>query len=59
MLILAYAFDLGKLSLIPFGRIQNILNIDYFDNLRVNAFGNRFFEPGLPRNYTLGIRCSF
>ena len=43
----------GKLSF--FGGINNIFDQDYFDNIRINAFGKRYFEPAPTRNYYIGI----
>ena len=34
---------------------NNLFNKRYFDNIRINAFGNRFYEPAPMRNYFLGI----
>lgn len=30
--------------------VRNLLDVSYADNTRINAFGQRFFEPGLPRH---------
>ena len=38
-----------------FGGINNLLNITYFDNIRLNAFGGRFYEPAPGRNFYLGL----
>jgi len=31
--------------------INNLFNTYYFDNIRTNAFGNRYYEPAATRNY--------
>jgi iron complex outermembrane receptor protein len=31
------------------GGIQNLFNTTYSDNIRINAFGGRFYEAALPR----------
>ena len=30
--------------------VRNLLDADYADNTRINAFGQRYFEAGLPRH---------
>ncbi|MEK9612390.1 MAG: TonB-dependent receptor [Flavobacteriaceae bacterium] len=42
-------------SISAFGGIQNLLNAQYFDNIRLNAFGARHFEPAPGRNAFGGI----
>ena len=34
---------------------NNLFNKKYFDNIRINAFANRFYEPAPMRNYYAGI----
>ena len=34
---------------------NNLFNKKYFDNIRINAFANRFYEPAPHRNYYAGI----
>lgn len=41
--------------LIPYFTVNNILDEFYSSSVSINAFGNRFFEPGMPRNLTFGI----
>ena len=43
----------GKLDF--FGGINNVLNTTYFDNIRLNAFGGRFYEPAPGRNFYFGL----
>jgi len=38
-----------------FGGINNFLNLKYFDNIRINAFGLRYYEPAAPRNIFTGL----
>ena len=40
------------------GGINNLLNTTYFDNIRLNAFGARFYEPAPGRNFYLGFNIS-
>ena len=39
-----------------FCHIENIFNTPYSSNIRMNAWGDRFFEPGPTRRYTIGIK---
>lgn len=39
---------------VAFG-VQNLLDQSYNDNVRINAFGNRFYEPAPLRTYYIGI----
>jgi len=36
--------------------INNLLNETYYDNIRLNAFGGRFYEPAPGRNFYLGMQ---
>jgi len=51
-----YKHSIGVHQFSIYGGINNIFNAEYLDNIRINAFGNRFMEPGPKRNYYLGIR---
>jgi len=46
----------GKIRL--FGGVQNLGNISYFDNIRINAFGGRFYEAAPTRNVYIGLEIS-
>jgi iron complex outermembrane receptor protein len=35
--------------------IQNLTNTRYFDNIRINAFGNRYYEPAAGRQLYLKL----
>lgn len=43
-------------ALEPFGGINNLFNMKYTGNLRINAFGSRFYEPGASINFYAGLR---
>ena len=38
---------------------NNVFNHEYFDNIRINAFGKRYYEPAPKRNFYFGINFSF
>ncbi len=35
--------------------VNNLLNNKYYDNIRLNAFGSRYYEPAPPRNYYISM----
>ena len=39
-----------------FVSFNNILNEKYFDNIRINAFGSRHYEPAPGFNIMFGVR---
>ena len=39
--------------------INNLLDKSYFDNIRINAFGKRYYEPAPMRNFHLGVTLNF
>ncbi|MEN7343604.1 MAG: TonB-dependent receptor, partial [Pseudomonadota bacterium] len=43
----------------PFFAINNLFDVDYVANTRINAFGGRFFESGPDRSVYLGIKAAF
>ena len=47
-----------KTSMIPFVSIDNLLNEKYFDNIRINAFGSRFYEPASGINIAGGLKIN-
>ncbi len=50
-----YLFDYRKAQLRPYVGINNLLDQKYTDNVRINAFGGRFFEPAPGFNIYGGI----
>ena len=42
-----------------FGGVNNLLDRAYFDNIRINDFGKRYYEPAPMRNFYLGMHLSF
>ncbi len=35
--------------------VNNVLNVKYYDNIRVNAWGKRYFEPAPGRHFNFGF----
>ena len=52
-------FYVKRIKLNSFIGLNNILNEKYFDNIRLNAFGKRYYEPAPDRNIYLGADISF
>jgi len=52
-------FNQGSWTLRPYLGINNILNERYNSNIRINAFGSRFYEPAPGRNLYAGIVVRF
>jgi len=51
----SYPVEKGKTILTPFVGLNNIFNAQYNDNIRINAFGDRFFEPAPGFNIFGGV----
>ena len=51
----AKSFRVNKMKISLSGGINNLLNVRYFDNIRLNAFGGRFYEPAPGRNAYFGV----
>ena len=47
---------LSKSVIYPFLIINNIFEKKYFDNIRINAFGGRHYEPAPERTIFGGLR---
>ncbi len=45
----------GNMMISPFVGINNLLNESYSSNVRINAFGGRFYEPAPGRNAYAGV----
>ena len=52
-------FYVKRIKLNSFIGVNNILKEKYFDNIRLNAFGKRYYEPAPDRNLYLGADISF
>ena len=53
-------FALDAVSAISvFGGVENLFNELYYDNIRINAFGKRYYEPGPTRVFYVGASLEF
>ena len=50
------SFNFNRLEISFSGGINNLFNERYFDNIRLNAFGRRYYEPAPGRNAYLGFQ---
>ena len=53
---LGYQLNWSYLKVTPFLGIENIFDTDYNDNIRINAFGGRYYEPAPGIAFFGGIR---
>ena len=58
LLNIKYSKEIFSSSEIFLG-VNNAFNQEYFDNIRINAFGKRYYEPAPKRNFYFGINFSF
>jgi iron complex outermembrane recepter protein len=56
---LGYEADLGDFTVSPFLGVNNLFSETYTANVRLNAFGGRYFEPGPPRNGYAGVTLNW
>lgn len=54
-----YVIELPKMTIKPSFGIRNLTDQRYFDNIRINAFGGRYYEPAPGRNFYAGVVISF
>ena len=54
-----YTHKWHGLEISPFVGINNLLDEEYFDNVRLNAGFGRYFEPAPERNYYGGISLRY
>ncbi|MBX2814687.1 MAG: TonB-dependent receptor [Saprospiraceae bacterium] len=53
------SWSIGEVQLVVFGGLRNVTDRDYFSNIRINAFGSRYYEAGPKINGYLGARLEF
>jgi iron complex outermembrane receptor protein len=54
-----YSYDSDSLVVTPFVAVNNLFDERYNANVRLNAFGGRYFEPAPGRNYYAGVTVRF
>lgn len=55
-LSVGYRLKVKGMTLLPFFGVNNIFGTRYNDNVRINAFGSRYYEPAPDTNVYGGIR---
>ena len=50
--------NIFETSITPFISVDNLLSEKYFDNIRINAFGSRFYEPASGINIVGGLKIN-
>lgn len=56
---IAWQLQANNLLWEPFLSVHNLFNTAHFANIRINAFGNRFYEPAPSRRLFAGLRLRF
>ena len=56
---LSRSFEFDDFTLEPYLGVNNLFGEKYNNNIRINAFGSRFFEPAPERNSYFGLRFSY
>jgi iron complex outermembrane receptor protein len=58
---LRFGFEraIGSIIISPFIGVNNLFDETYNSNVRINAFGGRYFEPGPERNAYAGVSVRF
>ena len=56
---LGYEWQLRRWNLRPYVGINNIFDEHYNSNIRINAFGGRYYEPAPERNFYAGVVVNF
>ncbi len=54
----AQNYKAGPHALTLFGRVDNIFDQKYVSSVVVNQSSSRYYEPGMPRNWILGVKYS-
>ena len=49
----------GNVEIEPFAGVKNLFDRSYDANVRINAFGGRYFEPAADRNFFGGLRLRY
>jgi len=54
-----FDFSAGDWQYRTFAGINNLFDEDYNNNIRINAFGSRFFEPAPGRHFYVGVTANY
>ena len=54
-----YRYRTGRWWVEPFAAVNNLFDESYNSNIRINAFGARYYEPAPDRNYYAGLVVRF
>ena len=57
-LALKNTYNINDLKITVGLQIRNLFDEKYFDNIRLNAFGNRFYEPASLRSYLFSLSAN-
>ena len=55
----AQEFETGRWIIRPYAGVNNVFDESYNTNIRINAFGSRYFEPAPEINYYAGVVVNF
>ena len=55
----SYKIKTDQLTITPFINVANLTSTEYFSNIRINAFGSRFYEPAPDRQFVGGVSVTF
>lgn len=58
-LFVARTFAYDRLSIEPYAGVNNVFDEDYIGNVRINAFGGRFFEPAPDKHFFAGVNLRY
>jgi iron complex outermembrane receptor protein len=55
---LNYSLRKDKWIIKPYLGVNNLFDESYNSNIRINAFGGRYYEPAPPRNVYIGLTAN-
>ncbi|MFA6981074.1 MAG: TonB-dependent receptor [Ignavibacteriaceae bacterium] len=56
---LLYRISVQSVSINGFVEVENLFNKKYISSIAVNGSDGEFYEPGLPRNFTVGFAVNY
>lgn len=54
-----YRHYAGNMEISPFVGVNNVFDKEYFNNIRINAGGGRFYEPAPERHFYAGVNIRY